>query len=133
MTEETEKRFVIDSWAWIEYFDGTDAGSRVKEYVENKDNIIFTTNVSLAEIVSKFLRRHHDPQDAINGIDTLSNVLSLDYETAIFAGELHAEIKSHIKDFGLADAFTLATARKQKAKIITGDSHFKGFPEAIMI
>ena len=43
------------------------------------------------------------------------------------------EIRKKIKDFGLADVFVLLTARKLNAKIITGDPHFKGFKEAILI
>jgi len=37
------------------------------------------------------------------------------------------------KDFGLADAYVLATARRLKSKILTGDPHFKSLKEAIMI
>jgi predicted nucleic acid-binding protein len=38
-----------------------------------------------------------------------------------------------MKDFGLADAYVLATARKLKSKILTGDPHFKGMKEAVLI
>jgi predicted nucleic acid-binding protein len=37
------------------------------------------------------------------------------------------------KDFGITDAFILATANKLKAKIITGDPHFKELENTIMI
>jgi predicted nucleic acid-binding protein len=42
-------------------------------------------------------------------------------------------MRKNSKDFGLADAYVLATARKLKAKILTGDEHFKPVKEAIMI
>jgi len=35
------------------------------------------------------------------------------------------------KDFGLADAYVLATARRLKAKILTGDALFKSLKESI--
>jgi predicted nucleic acid-binding protein len=37
------------------------------------------------------------------------------------------------KDIGLADAYILATARKLKSKILTGDPHFQDVKEAIII
>jgi len=37
------------------------------------------------------------------------------------------------KNFGIADAFILAAANKIKSKIITGDPHFEGLENAIMI
>ena len=38
-----------------------------------------------------------------------------------------------IKDFGFADAFVLATARKLNSKILTGDMHFKSVKNAVLI
>jgi predicted nucleic acid-binding protein len=37
------------------------------------------------------------------------------------------------KDFGLADAYVLATARQLKSKVLTGDPHFKNLKEAVML
>ena len=129
----TEKRFIIDSWAWIEYLDGSAAGEKVKSYVENENSLVFTCSLSVAEIVSKFLRIGMDPHVAIDAIRNLSRILDVNMEISAFAGELHAGIRKKISDFGLADAFVLAFSKTQKTKIITGDPHFKGFPEAILI
>jgi predicted nucleic acid-binding protein len=49
------------------------------------------------------------------------------------AGLLHCEMRKTLKDFGLADAYVLATARRLKSKILTGDMHFKNVKEAILI
>ena len=46
---------------------------------------------------------------------------------------LHTEMRKTEKDFGLADAYVLATARKLKAKILTGDPHFKNVKDAILM
>ncbi len=46
---------------------------------------------------------------------------------------MHAEEKKRKQDFGLADAFVLATARSRSSKVLTGDPHFKDVPEAVMI
>jgi predicted nucleic acid-binding protein len=42
-------------------------------------------------------------------------------------------MRKDAKDFGLADAYVLATARRLKSKILTGDAHFKSLKEATMI
>jgi len=46
---------------------------------------------------------------------------------------LHAEMRKQMKDFGLSDAFVMATARKLNARVLTGNPHFKGLKEAVMI
>ncbi len=56
-----------------------------------------------------------------------------DLTVARLAGEVHAEVRRKVADFGLADAFVLATARSKGFKVLTGDPHFKAIPEAIMI
>ncbi len=126
-------KFVVDAWAWIEYFDGSKAGEKFKNYIEDEKNEILTCSVTLAEVISKFLRLYRDAHIALKGITTLSKIVIVDETLASFAGELHAESRAHIKDFGLADAFVLATAKQTGARILTGDKHFKSFREAIVV
>ena len=126
-------KFVIDAYAWIEYFEGSSAGEIVKEKIINPSNEIYTSTVTIAEIVNKIKRVNRDFEIAYKAIITLSKPMSIDDETAKEVGLLHAEIKKKIYDFGLADAFVLNLARSIKAKVLTGDSHFKNFPETVMI
>jgi predicted nucleic acid-binding protein len=37
------------------------------------------------------------------------------------------------RDFGLADAYVLVTARRVGGKVLTGDPHFNGLPVAVKI
>jgi len=124
--------YIIDSYAWIEYLDGTEKGEKVKE-VLTEQNLIHTTAITVAEVVSRAKRKDKDTVIAYQTVTTNSNVININSEIAKETGLLHAEIKKEIKDFGLADAFVLLTARKLGAKIVTGDPHFKGFEEAILI
>ena len=62
-----------------------------------------------------------------------SKVVGLTPEIAMNAGLLHADMKKKIRNFGLADSIILATARKLRAKVVTGDSHFKGFKETVFL
>jgi predicted nucleic acid-binding protein len=126
-------RFVIDSYAWIEYFEGSEAGKRVKTIIENKENKIFTSLVNVSEIMSIFKRRGYDFEEAYKLIISLSGIHPSDCAFAKEAGLLHAEIKTKNKHFSLADAFVLLTARKLNAKILTGDEDFRGIKEAVLI
>jgi PIN domain nuclease of toxin-antitoxin system len=125
-------KHVIDAYAWIEYLDGTDAGRKVTAILENNDDT-YTCAVTLAEVVSKVARKGKDPKIAYGVLMSNSQVVSVDDELSLQAGILHCEMRKTAKDFGLADAFVLATARRLKSKILTGDAHFKPLKEAIMI
>jgi predicted nucleic acid-binding protein len=57
----------------------------------------------------------------------------LDEETAEMAGKISAERRSRVRGWGLVDSIVLATARARGMKVITGDEHFRGLDEAIMI
>jgi len=126
-------KFVIDSYAWIEYLEGTADGEKVRKIIENRENEIYTCSVTLAEIVSKFARKNIDVNIAINAISSLSKTISADSDLSFVAGKIHAEMKRVIKDFGLSDAYILALSRKLCAKILTEDSHFKNIKEAVFV
>jgi hypothetical protein len=52
-------KYVIDSYAWIEYFMGTKTGEKVKPIIENTEEKI-TPTICLAEIYAKTLRAEND-------------------------------------------------------------------------
>jgi predicted nucleic acid-binding protein len=126
-------RLVIDSHAWIEYFNGTEKGAKVREYLENPANIILTNSVTVAEIISKFERENKDTEQVWHALHSISKVIQVDSLFAKNVGEIHAEVKAKTRNFSLADAFALHTARAFGAKVLTGDPDFKGIKEALMI
>lgn len=48
-------KYLIDSYAWLEYFMGTGAGEKVKPLIESLDEKI-TPTICLAEVYAKTLR-----------------------------------------------------------------------------
>ncbi len=106
---------------------------RVRDIVEISGSTIITSPITLAEVVSKFLRKGKDPKPAIMALESNSTIPPVEPALAKIAGEVHAEERKRHSDFGLADAFVLATARSKSSKILTGDPHFKGLPEATII
>jgi len=126
-------RFVVDGWAWIEYFEGTLKGKKVKEIVENSDNDIFTHLMNVSEVASAASRKNMDCDSIIDVIISISSVYTGDEKFAANVGKRHAEIRRKVRDFGLIDACVLATAEKMNAKILTGDPHFNEMKNVVML
>ncbi|MBU2099664.1 type II toxin-antitoxin system VapC family toxin [Candidatus Micrarchaeota archaeon] len=117
--------FLIDSFAWIEYFRGTKEGEKVKRLLENFR--CFTPTVVIAELSDKYSRENYSfwSQD-LQFISENSVLLNLDMQTASEAGKIKQLVRKKYKNkFGLVDAIILATAKKMNAKVVTGDKHFK--------
>ena len=55
-------KYIIDSFAWIEYLEGSKLGEKVREAILNKGNEIFSLNLCIAEVVSKAKRKKLDVQ-----------------------------------------------------------------------
>jgi len=128
--------YIIDTFSWIDYFEGNLAGEKVREILENPKSQIITNVLSLAEI-SSVLKRKGIGMERIDEIFSIifsfSRIFDINFEISMEGGFLHAEIKSKIKDFGLIDSFILLSAKKLNAKIVTGDKHFKGMKDVVFI
>ncbi len=122
-------RLVVDSWAWVEYLRGSETGRRVDARLESTGDL-WTSVVSLTEVVSKYRRERVPEQPAIDAIGSLSRFGVPSRDDALEAGRIHAEVKLRSPNFGLADSFVLQLARKVGAKVLTGDSDFKGLRDA---
>jgi predicted nucleic acid-binding protein len=126
-------RYVLDSWAWLEYLEGSVTGKKVRDKIVDGKNEIFTHVVSIAEIISKVRRREKDTDAAWNAIVTNSKVVGINEIDSREVGLLHAKIKSKSSNFGLADAFVLAAARKLGGKVLTGDPDYAAIDDSIML
>jgi predicted nucleic acid-binding protein len=123
---------VIDSYAWIEYFRGTNAGEKAKKFIEKGSAA--TSAMTLAELREKYLRENWSSFDTdISFVTTKTSLILVDREISIAAGRINYENKKKIKNWGMADSIILATARKLSAKDLTGDPHFKNIKDAVMI
>lgn len=124
--------YVIDAYAWVEYFAGTEKGAKACAIIESDETVI-TSAVTIGELASKFARSGTDFSAARKVLESLSKVEIVDADAAAGAGLLHAELRKQNKHIGLADAFVLHLARKHGAKVVTGDQDFKGLKNVVMI
>lgn len=138
--KETAVKIVIDAYAWIEVFLGSEKGRKVKEILERADEL-YTPDTVLAEIARKYIREGADERttDArLETITTASNVAQIDTKVALEAARCYAQLainarKGKLKNPSLFDAIVLAVGRVIKAKIVTGDEHFRNLPETMWI
>jgi len=128
-------RYVIDSYAWLEYFMGTAAGKKVKEIIDSIAYEKLTPTICVAEIYAKVLRVEGSEKAELQRafIKSRSALIPLTEETAIEAAKIDVEIKRKIPGWGMADSIVLSTARIKKAKVLTGDEHFQNLPETEFI
>lgn len=124
----------IDSFAWIEYFMGTDKGLPVKEVLDS-NAMAYTSPTVVAEIFSKSLRTdgREKAEERVEFILDRCVFIPADEDIAIEAGKLHGVLKPRIRNFGLADSFILAAARSRDIKVMTGDLHFKDMDETVFL
>ena len=107
----------MDTFAWIEYLDGSPRGTKVRDIVENSQHTIITSPISIAEIVSKYHRKKRDVSRALTELEHMSSIPPADNNIARLAGEIQAEQRKTQKEFPLADAFIGATAKVRHAKL----------------
>lgn len=124
-------RYLVDSFAWMEYFMGSERGEKVKRIVGDAANECLVSAINIAEIYSKSIR--------VDGIDLAEDrrsfilsrcaVIDVNDVLAVEAAKIDVDMKKKVKGWGLADSIVLATARASGAKIVTWDKHFQGIAE----
>lgn len=120
---------VVDSYAWVEYFRGSEKGGKAKPIIERRKTC--TPAIVIAELSSKYHRENPGLWgEVLDFIISTSTIVELSLEIAEKAGKTRNEMRKTRK-FGMADAIILETARTYGSKVLTGDPHFNGLPEAI--
>lgn len=119
---------LVDSWAWIEYFKGSDLAAQAKEIIESSQKILLST-INASEIYHFLLKnKAAEAEELIKFALDSSFVIPIDSSIALKA----ARIK-HDRKIGLADCIVLATAEENNAEILTGDDDFKDMNNVIYI
>ena len=120
-------RYLIDTYAWIEYVLGSEKGTALKKIIADTQNKIFTLESTFAEIKEWCLRENYDFEIIYPKIRQDAYGVPLFLDNWLAAAEIKFNMRKTVKDFGLIDALLLAYQKKYKDIIIvTGDPHFKG-------
>lgn len=128
-------RYIIDSYAWIEYFMGTEPGRKVREIIDSETDEKLTPSICLAETYAKILKTEDEEKAELRRafIKSRSALVSLTEDLAVDAAKTDVTMKNKVKGWGLADSIVLSTARNRKGTVVTGDQHFRGLAEVHMI
>ena len=121
--------YIIDTWTWVEYYSGRI--SAVQDYIENDKFDLFTSVLTLTEMI-KFLYQTesvHISQSVVHEIGIRSLVVPVSRDIAVLAGGYKREGFRG----GIADTIILATARIGNHTVVTGDLHFAGLPDVVII
>jgi len=123
--------YVIDTYAWVEYFIGSQSGGKVKEIVHKDENEITTPECCLAELKGWCLREGKNFEDAYTILKANSEIEKIFTEDWLDAAEIRHEMrrKKGITDFGLIDSLIVAKQRRNKCKIVSGDKHFENLKD----
>ena len=131
-------KYIIDAYAWIEYFRASEYGEVAKKYIESTDSV--TPSIVVSEVSRKLQKETELGNETSEGrlkrlefINATSQVIELDFELAVAAGKTACEMNKKEKGWGLADAIVLCTARNLRGKVVTGDEHFRDLKEVIFV
>ncbi len=127
-------KYLLDSYAWIEYFIGTEAGEHVKHVIEGLDEKI-TPTICLAEVYAKTLRVEGKvlAEEQRIFIREKSALAALDERTAVEAAKIDSAIKAKVRGWGIADSIIYTAGLSRGDKIITEDEHFRNLGNIIFI
>ena len=124
--------YIIDSSAWVEYLKGSTGGKKVSEILKTNDEIYVIFPI-ISEVVSYIKRNKGNVETAYESIIKNAKIYEITPRIAKETGILHAEKKEKNENFPMVDSLIVCCAKAIQAKIITTDSHFKHFKEAIFI
>jgi predicted nucleic acid-binding protein len=131
-------KYVIDAYAWIEYFKASNFGGVAKKYIESKN--VVTPSIVVAEVSRKLQKEillGNETQEGrfkrLEFIRAASQIIDLDFDLAEEAGKTNVDKRGDVRGWGLADSIILCTAKRFKGKVVTGDEHFRNMEDTIFI
>ena len=124
-------KIVFDTYAWVEYFLGTDKGKKVNEFLN--ENEITTPILAVIELNCKADKEGWNFDEFLDFIKSKSAISFINWDIAKLCSKNYLEVRKKHKDFSLIDAIILSTAIVNNSKLLTGDRHFKELNETIFL
>ncbi len=133
-------KIVVDAYAWIEVFLGSETGQRAKRVIEDAENVL-TPGTVLAEVARKYVREGAAESTVRKRLATIletSEIVCIDADLALEAAKATVKLDRRASSSGLRkpslfDGIVLASAKRNKARVVTGDEHFKALPETVWL
>ena len=124
----TTMRTLPDTYAFIEFFNGTKQGEKVRAYL--KKDVIYLSTICIYEIRHVISKRHSKKRadDFLRSLMINYKIVPVDEEIAMLA----ADIKNRY-NMPMADSLIYATAKRENARVLSGCKHFKKVKERDVI
>lgn len=114
---------LLDTYAWVEFFNGTKKGERVKNLIKTQS--CFTSAISIAELSEWIENEQFNRKAILQNVKSFSTIIDLDNSILEMAGIIKIKKRKTIKGIGLIDCIIISTGRYYNLQIVTGDNHFK--------
>ena len=130
---------VYDTYAWIEYFRGSEKGAVVKRLLDSQEG--YTPSIVLAEIARKYRREGFSRDEILKRllfIASRTDIVTIDVDVSIKASEVYLELlrlskRLKLRTPSLADAIVYSVALLKRDKLVTGDKLFRNVDNIIYI
>ena len=121
-------KVLLDSSGWIEFFTDGPLADQYAQYLTPKHQLI-TPTIVLYEVYKK-IKREKGEETALLFVGRLSatEVVQLTESIALLAADVSLRY-----GLAMADAIVYATARDQKAEVVTGDADLKDLPGVVYV
>lgn len=125
--------YLLDTYAWVEYFIGSREGKIVKKLIESEK--INTSIISITELSDKYYREGltDEWEGRYKFIVSKSNIILCTMEIAKNAGPRKWELRKTIENIGLADAIIIETAFQNELIVVSGDPHFESLTNILFL
>lgn len=117
--------YIIDTYAWIEYVNGSNKALMLKRLFDNLENKFITLECCIAELVGFSLKKGIRSKGIIELVRANSIILPVLTKNWIESAKIKLEIRKKVPNFGLIDAILISKQKELNCKIISGDPHFK--------
>lgn len=122
---------MIDASAWIAYLEGSEAGIKVCDIVENNEAI--TSILTIAELADIHARKGKPFMQTYEYVKTSSKIVNTPLLACLNAGKLKTEQRKKQSSFGLLDALIYLTAQEQDLVLVTKDRDFTGLKGVVIL
>ena len=119
---------LIDTSAWIEFFDGSEKGKKVWNFLNSAN--CFTSIITITELTKWAIKNNIDYKNRIERIKKSSNIININEIVALLAGQINEEYENRP---GIADSIIYATAKFYKLRVLTSDKDFSGLDDVEFI
>ena len=119
---------VIDASGWLEYLADGPLAAQYEKYLAKSEAVI-TPSIAISEVYTK-VKKAKGAEVALSVVAQMekTRVIALDEEIALLAGDL-----ALTHSLTLPQAIAYATALREKAQLVTANTHLKGLDQVTLL